>query len=81
MVMDNSSTHSLVENNYNAVEFTLAALGEGRPTERVSVTRVGEKALYYLYSRSAFRSRAAEYPGAALLDLHNQPSNAAELQP
>ena len=56
---DCSSTLLLIEHNQNDVEFTLAALSEGRPIEGVFIARDGEETLDYLLRRDTYRSQAA----------------------
>jgi len=76
--MDNSDTRSLVRHYQDDVKFLLAALSEDGPTEGVFGARYREEALDDLYRGVAHRSQAAENPRAALLDLHNRLSSAAE---
>ena len=59
----------LVEDDPRDVELTLTALGEYNLANEVVVTRDGEKALDYLYSRGEFSARSHDNPAVMLLDL------------
>jgi CheY-like chemotaxis protein len=59
----------LVEDDPRDVELTLTALGEYNLANEVVVTRDGEKALDYLYSRGEFTTRSHDNPAVMLLDL------------
>ena len=59
----------LVEDDPKDVELTLTALDEYNLANEVVVTRDGEEALDYLYSRGKFATRAKENPAVMLLDL------------
>ena len=59
----------LVEDDPRDVELTLTALGEYNLANEVVVTRDGEKALDYLYSRGEFGTRSHDNPAVMLLDL------------
>ena len=59
----------LVEDDPRDVELTLTALGEYNLANEVVVTRDGEKALDYLYSRGEFSTRSHDNPAVMLLDL------------
>ena len=59
----------LVEDDPRDVELTLTALGEYNLANEVEVTRDGEKALDYLYSRGEFSTRSHDNPAVMLLDL------------
>lgn len=59
----------LVEDDLKDVELTLTALDEYNLANEVIVTRDGEEALDYLYSRGNFKSRINGNPALILLDL------------
>jgi CheY-like chemotaxis protein len=59
----------LVEDDPRDVELTLTALGEYNLANEVVVTRDGENALDYLYSRGEFSTRSRDNPAVMLLDL------------
>ena len=59
----------LVEDDPRDVELTMTALGEYNLANEVVVTRDGEKALDYLYSRGEFSARSHDNPAVMLLDL------------
>ena len=59
----------LVEDDPRDVELTLTALGEYNLANEVVITRDGEKALDYLYSRGEFSARSHDNPAVMLLDL------------
>ena len=59
----------LVEDDPRDVDLTLTALGEYNLANEVVVTRDGEKALDYLYSRGEFSTRSHDNPAVMLLDL------------
>ena len=59
----------LVEDDPRDVELTLTALGEYNLANEVVVTRDGENALDYLYSRGEFSTRSPDNPAVMLLDL------------
>jgi CheY-like chemotaxis protein len=59
----------LVEDDPRDVELTLTALGEYNLANEVVITRDGEKALDYLYSRGEFSTRSHDNPAVMLLDL------------
>jgi CheY-like chemotaxis protein len=59
----------IVEDDPKDVELTLTALDEYNLANEVVVTRDGEEALDYLYSRGNFQTRTGENPAVLLLDL------------
>jgi len=59
----------IVEDDPKDVELTLTALDEYNLANEVVVTRDGEEALDYLYSRGNFQTRTGENPAVVLLDL------------
>ncbi len=59
----------LAEDNPKDVELTLAALSESQVPHEVVVSRDGEEALDYLYTRGQFASRPVGNPSLVLLDL------------
>src|SRR5208337_1694255 len=59
----------LVEDDPKDVELTLTALEEYNLANEVVVTRDGEEALDYLYSRGDYSGRSSENPAVMLLDL------------
>jgi DNA-binding response OmpR family regulator len=59
----------LVEDDPKDVELTLTALEEYNLANEVIVTRDGEEALEYLYSRGKFKTRSSDNPAVMLLDL------------
>ena len=59
----------IVEDDPKDVELTLTALEEYNLANEVVVTRDGEEALDYLYSRGNFQTRTGENPAVLLLDL------------
>jgi CheY-like chemotaxis protein len=69
----------LVEDDPRDVELTLTALGEYNLANEVVVTRDGEKALDYLYSRGEFSARANDNPAVMLLDLKLPKVNGLEV--
>src|SRR4029079_8874589 len=59
----------IVEDDPKDVELTLTALDEYNLANEVVVTRDGEEALDYLYSRGNSQTRTGENPAVLLLDL------------
>ncbi len=59
----------IVEDDPNDVELTLTALADYNLANEVVVTRDGQQALDFLYSRGEFSSRAPGNPAVMLLDL------------
>jgi DNA-binding response OmpR family regulator len=59
----------LVEDDPKDVELTLTALEEYNLANEVIVSRDGEEALDYLYSRGKFKTRSSGNPAVMLLDL------------
>jgi CheY-like chemotaxis protein len=59
----------MVEDDPKDVELTLTALEEYNLANEVVVTRDGEEALDYLYSRGKFKARPSDNPAVILLDL------------
>ena len=59
----------IVEDDPNDVELTLTALADYNLANEVVVTRDGQQALDYLYSRGDFAARRSENPAVLLLDL------------
>jgi DNA-binding response OmpR family regulator len=59
----------MVEDDPKDTELTLTALEEYNLSNEVVVTRDGEEALDYLYSRGKFAGRTTENPAVLLLDL------------
>jgi CheY-like chemotaxis protein len=59
----------IVEDDPRDVDLTLTALEEYNLANEVVVTRDGEEALDYLYSRGSFKMRGGENPAVVLLDL------------
>ena len=59
----------MVEDDPKDVELTLTALEEYNLANEVIVTRDGEQALDYLYSRGEYKARASGNPAVMLLDL------------
>jgi CheY-like chemotaxis protein len=59
----------MVEDDLKDVELTLTALDEYNLANEVVVTRDGEEALDYLYSRGSFKTRTPGNPAVVLLDL------------
>jgi CheY-like chemotaxis protein len=59
----------IVEDDPRDVELTLTALEDYNLANEVVVTRDGEEALDYLYSRGSFRTRMNGNPAVVLLDL------------
>ena len=59
----------IVEDDPKDVELTLTALDEYNLANEVVVTRDGEEALDYLYSRGSFKTRPNGDPAVVLLDL------------
>jgi CheY-like chemotaxis protein len=59
----------MVEDDPKDVELTLTALEEYNLANEVVVTRDGEEALDYLYSRGKFKTRSSDNPAVILLDL------------
>jgi DNA-binding response OmpR family regulator len=59
----------IVEDDLNDVELTLTALTDHNLANEVVVTRDGQQALDYLYSRGEFKTRSTENPAVILLDL------------
>ena len=59
----------IVEDDPKDVELTLTALDEYNLANEVVVTRDGEEALDYLYSRGSFKTRPNGAPAVVLLDL------------
>ena len=59
----------LVEDDPKDVELTITALEEYNLANEVIVTRDGEEALDYLYSRGKYASRPNDLPAVMLLDL------------
>src|ERR1700678_944402 len=59
----------MVEDDPKDVELTLTALEEYNLANEVVVTRNGEEALDYLYSRGNYEGRSSDNPAVMLLDL------------
>src|SRR4051812_25883483 len=59
----------IVEDDPRDVELTLTALDDYNLANEVVVTRDGEEALDYLYSRGSFKTRMNGNPAVVLLDL------------
>jgi CheY-like chemotaxis protein len=59
----------MVEDDPKDVELTLTALEEYNLANEVIVTRDGEQALDYLYSRGEYKTRSSGNPAVMLLDL------------
>jgi CheY-like chemotaxis protein len=59
----------IVEDDPRDVELTLTALDDYNLANEVVVTRDGEEALDYLYSRGSFQTRMNGNPAVVLLDL------------
>jgi CheY-like chemotaxis protein len=59
----------MVEDDAKDVELTLTALEEYNLANEVIVTRDGEQALDYLYSRGEYKTRSSGNPAVMLLDL------------
>jgi CheY-like chemotaxis protein len=59
----------IVEDDPRDVELTLTALDDYNLANEVVVTRDGEEALDYLYSRGSFTTRMNGNPAVVLLDL------------
>ena len=59
----------MVEDDAKDVELTLTALEEYNLANEVVVTRDGEQALDYLYSRGEYKTRSSDNPAVMLLDL------------
>jgi CheY-like chemotaxis protein len=59
----------MVEDDLKDVELTLTALEEYNLANEVIVTRDGEQALDYLYSRGEYKTRSSGNPAVMLLDL------------
>jgi CheY-like chemotaxis protein len=59
----------IVEDDPNDVELMLTALGEYNLANEVVVTRDGQQALDYLYSRGEYQDRPNDNPAVMLLDL------------
>ena len=59
----------MVEDDPKDVELTLTALDEYNLANEVVVTRDGEQALAYLYSRGDYETRSSGNPAVMLLDL------------
>jgi CheY-like chemotaxis protein len=59
----------MVEDDPKDVELTLTALDEYNLANEVVVTRDGEQALDYLYSRGDYETRSSGNPAVMLLDL------------
>jgi CheY-like chemotaxis protein len=59
----------IVEDDPRDVELTLTALSDYNLANEVVVTRDGEEALDYLYSRGSFGTRLNGNPAVVLLDL------------
>jgi len=59
----------MVEDDSKDVELTLTALEEYNLANEVIVTRDGEQALDYLYSRGEYKTRSSGNPAVMLLDL------------
>ena len=59
----------MVEDDPKDVELTLTALGDYNLANEVIVTRDGEQALDYLYSRGEYKTRSSGNPAVMLLDL------------
>jgi len=59
----------MVEDDPKDVELTLTALEDYNLANEVVVTRDGEEALDYLYSRGQYKMRSGDNPAVLLLDL------------
>jgi CheY-like chemotaxis protein len=59
----------IVEDDPRDVDLTLTALDDYNLANEVVVTRDGEEALDYLYSRGSFKTRMNGNPAVVLLDL------------
>ena len=59
----------IVEDDPNDVELTLTALEEYNLANEVVITRDGQEALDYLYSRGQYAGRSSDNPAVILLDL------------
>src|SRR6201998_2283066 len=59
----------MVEDDPKDVELTLTALEDYNLANEVVVTRDGEEALDYLFSRGQYATRPSELPAVLLLDL------------
>jgi DNA-binding response OmpR family regulator len=67
--MSNVGRILIVEDDPKDVELTITALEEYNLANEVIVTRDGEEALDYLYSRGKYASRPNDLPAVMLLDL------------
>src|SRR5271163_1017087 len=67
--MENVGRILIVEDDPKDVELTITALEEYNLANEVIVTRDGEEALDYLYSRGKYASRPNDLPAVMLLDL------------
>jgi CheY-like chemotaxis protein len=69
----------IVEDDPNDVELTLTALADYNLANEVVVTRDGQQALDYLYSRGQYSARPAGNPAVMLLDLKLPKVNGLEV--
>src|SRR5262249_24333506 len=67
--MDKLGRILMVEDDPKDVELTITALEDYNLADEVVVTRDGEEALDYLYSRGKYHSRSSDNPAVILLDL------------
>jgi len=67
--MDKLGRILMVEDDPKDVELTITALEDYNLANEVVVTRDGEEALDYLYSRGKYQSRSSDNPAVILLDL------------
>ncbi|HEY3655345.1 MAG TPA: response regulator [Steroidobacteraceae bacterium] len=69
----------IVEDDPNDVELTLTALADYNLANEVVVTRDGQQALDYLYSRGQYSARPGGNPAVMLLDLKLPKINGLEV--
>jgi CheY-like chemotaxis protein len=69
----------IVEDDPNDVELTLTALADYNLANEVVVTRDGQQALDYLYSRGQYSARPGGNPAVMLLDLKLPKVNGLEV--